>query len=455
MTERTHATHQTHSAPTPAVTGLVQRACSCGESAGASGKCTSCAADDKLGVQTKLTIGPPGDAYEREADRVADAVVTGRDAGSISSLGPGGLQRQEAEEEEEMQLQRQEAEEEEEMQLQRQEAEEEEELQAKPAGARAGPAASQGFAQRMGHESAAGRSLDAATRAQFEPRFGMDLSHVRLHDGAGAQQLSHEIGARAFTHQNDIYFAAGQYSPDTEQGQRLLAHEITHTFQQGGEAVRRKVSGKSNCPASLHNAPKKPLDALEKLDKRAAHLAQGTANVFELQSLLHGDPSMRTGAVNKAYEERFGTAPKKGKRWKSRFSKKKFKNEADAVEHELGRVSTNYARIAKWFEGNVRYRCPGTKSYTIPGCASGPCGAAYAESCPGSRQMGICPDFWTMPSDDSRAATLIHEAVHARLKYKKHSTSSLHRRIRNPECYEAVVSDVYGLKLSTFDCPKV
>lgn len=98
-------------------------------------------------IQTKLTVGSPNDAYEKEADRTADSVVR---ASESASAGPE-VQRQERlktrakpelqkqqEEEEEAQpkalLQRQE-EEEEEMQakplLQRQE-EEEEEMQAKP-----------------------------------------------------------------------------------------------------------------------------------------------------------------------------------------------------------------------------------------------------------------------------------------------------------------------------------
>ncbi|WP_171175005.1 DUF4157 domain-containing protein [Ruegeria sp. HKCCD8929] len=455
MAERAHTIDvaPAKSATAPVTTGLLQRACSCGGTPGPSGQCSACAAEDKLGGQTRLTIGPPNDTFEQEADRVAARVTSGQDAGAISTLGRGGLQRQMGgEEEEEMQLQRQ-SEEEEELQLQRQE--EEEEVQAKPFGSRANSPRATGFAGRLSAESATGRPLDAATRSAFEPRFGFDLSHVRLHDGAGAHRLSRDIGARAFTHRNDIYFAAGQLSPNTTRGRRLLAHEITHTFQQGGDTVRRKVSGKSKCPASIHKAPKKPLDALATLDKRAAHLAQGTANVFELQALLHGDPTLRTGSVVKAYEERFGTAPKKGKRWKSRFRKKTFKKEVDAVIHEMARVSTNYERIAKWFGGNVRYRCPGTKSYAIPGCAAGPCGSSYAESCPGSRHMGICPNFWTMPSEDARAATLVHEAVHARLKYSGHSTRTLNRRIRNPECYEAVVSDIYGLNLTTFTCPKV
>ena len=121
---------------------LLQRACDCGGSAGVSGKCAECAAEKSLGVQAKLTVNTPGDEYEREADQIADRVISGRQAGPISPLGSlaaTGLQRQDTEsDEEDVELQRQ-GEDEEPLQmkgghLQRQEDDEEEEtVQTKPA----------------------------------------------------------------------------------------------------------------------------------------------------------------------------------------------------------------------------------------------------------------------------------------------------------------------------------
>jgi hypothetical protein len=52
--------------------------------------------------------------------------------------------------------------------------------------------------------------------------------------------MSQSIQAKAFTHGNDIYFNKNQYSPETKEGQHLLAHELTHTVQQGASSVRRK-----------------------------------------------------------------------------------------------------------------------------------------------------------------------------------------------------------------------
>jgi hypothetical protein len=80
-----------------------------------------------------------------------------------------------------------------------------------------------------------GRSLDPAVRAHFEPRFGRDLGDVRVHTSAQADASARAVNARAFTVGRDIAFAAGEYAPDAAAGQRLLAHELAHVVQQGGQ----------------------------------------------------------------------------------------------------------------------------------------------------------------------------------------------------------------------------
>jgi hypothetical protein len=77
-----------------------------------------------------------------------------------------------------------------------------------------------------------GHPLDAATRAFFEPRFGHDFSHVRVHTGPEAAASARSINALAYTSGSNVVFAASQYSPYTTVGQTLLAHELTHTIQQ-------------------------------------------------------------------------------------------------------------------------------------------------------------------------------------------------------------------------------
>src|SRR3954451_5255427 len=73
-----------------------------------------------------------------------------------------------------------------------------------------------------------GQPLPADVRQKMESVFATSFAQVRIHTGMQAQAL----GAHAFTHGADIYFAAGQYNPATHAGQQLLAHELTHVVQQ-------------------------------------------------------------------------------------------------------------------------------------------------------------------------------------------------------------------------------
>jgi outer membrane protein OmpA-like peptidoglycan-associated protein len=79
---------------------------------------------------------------------------------------------------------------------------------------------------------APGQPLDAGTRAFMEPRFGHDFSRVRVHTDPAAAASARAVGALAYTVGPHIAFGAGQYAPGTPAGQRLLAHELTHTIQQ-------------------------------------------------------------------------------------------------------------------------------------------------------------------------------------------------------------------------------
>jgi hypothetical protein len=80
----------------------------------------------------------------------------------------------------------------------------------------------------------AGQPLDGSTRAFMEPRFGRDLQHVRIHNDAKASVSAKAVSALAYTVGQDIVFAEGQHRPASQEGQRLLAHELAHTVQQAG-----------------------------------------------------------------------------------------------------------------------------------------------------------------------------------------------------------------------------
>jgi Domain of unknown function (DUF4157) len=77
-----------------------------------------------------------------------------------------------------------------------------------------------------------GHPLDPSIRAAFESRFGRDFRHVRVHTGSEAAASARSINALAYTAGADIVFANGRYSPHTDDGKRLLAHELAHTVQQ-------------------------------------------------------------------------------------------------------------------------------------------------------------------------------------------------------------------------------
>lgn len=79
-----------------------------------------------------------------------------------------------------------------------------------------------------------GRPLDAATRAFMEPRFGHDFSRVRVHSGSMAEQSARDLNAHAYTVGHNIVFGAGRFAPGTQEGRRLIAHELTHVVQQSG-----------------------------------------------------------------------------------------------------------------------------------------------------------------------------------------------------------------------------
>jgi hypothetical protein len=76
-------------------------------------------------------------------------------------------------------------------------------------------------------------------RSFFEPRFGQSLAHVRVHSEAFAHAASDAIGARAFTHGSDIFFARDAYAPSSASGKALLAHELAHAVQPREHAADR------------------------------------------------------------------------------------------------------------------------------------------------------------------------------------------------------------------------
>ena len=85
-----------------------------------------------------------------------------------------------------------------------------------------------------------GSALDSKTRARMEPKLGADLSQVRVHTGNQSAAAAKGYGARAFTVGSDVHFNAGEFKPGTKEGDKLLAHELTHVVQGQKSGVQRK-----------------------------------------------------------------------------------------------------------------------------------------------------------------------------------------------------------------------
>ena len=211
--------------PTPAWSEpTVQRKCSACGTQTAGGNCPKCrkAQDEKTesGIQTKLNVSQPGDRYEQEADRVADAVVSGKSlVPGMASSGAAGVQRAGEDMDEEADDDDDDA-----------DADLDDEAEGAEVMRKAqGTAAPDALIPRGG-----GQPLAAAPRRFMEQRFGHSFADVSVHTDAAAAKSAEQLGARAYTHGADVYFGAGRYQPGTQEGQRLLAHELTHVLQQRG-----------------------------------------------------------------------------------------------------------------------------------------------------------------------------------------------------------------------------
>ncbi|HEX5884564.1 MAG TPA: DUF4157 domain-containing protein, partial [Pyrinomonadaceae bacterium] len=203
-----------------------------------------------FGVQAKLNVSQPDDAYEQEADRVADHVM--RMVEPTTSSEAHGPARQQVPEVQRMCA---DCEEEEEMvtqstappEVQRKCgacAAEEEKIQRKKNDGEASEVSSE-VEQGLG-DLGGGQPLHESARSFFEPRFGHSFSKVRVHTGEAADRAAKSINARAFTRGNDIAFASGEHDFSSAAGRRLMAHELTHTLQQGAgvtNAVQRGSAG--------------------------------------------------------------------------------------------------------------------------------------------------------------------------------------------------------------------
>ena len=230
-------------------------------------------------VQAKLTIGRPDDEYEREADQVAEQVMSmpePRAQRVCSGCEDEELRRQPSGDEmdEEEALRRQPAEE---------EKEEEEIVEAKERPGRT-PRVTPQLEARLGALREGGRPLPESAGRFFAQRFGRDFRDVHVHTETRAQALARSVHARAFTVGRDIVFGARQYAPETVAGRTLLAHELTHVLQQKGRsdvpraAVQRRDRGLHNVPGAGQLVVQRQAGAVVQREEESQPPAQAGAS---------------------------------------------------------------------------------------------------------------------------------------------------------------------------------
>lgn len=200
---------------------------------------------DVPSIQTKLTVRKPGDRYEKEAERIADEVMRMPDEESkspkenlpedrIQRLCPRCRRRHRQGKP-----------------LNCKECEQELQLSA---GENSFPA-TEDIKQAVAVANESGEPLSESVKLFFGNRLGRDFTDVRIHTGVKANQAAQSIDARAYTLGSDVVFGSGEYRPDTREGKRLLAHELTHTVQQdmnsskADNLVQRQATESEEVPA--------------------------------------------------------------------------------------------------------------------------------------------------------------------------------------------------------------
>jgi len=140
-------------------------------------------------------------------------------------------------------------------------AKEEEEIQAKEdekelqmsAGTDANPSDGSNLESTLNSSKGGGAPLSGKVKNEMESSIGADFSNVRIHNDSTAVKMNQQLGAQAFATGNNIYFNEGKYNPNSTAGKHLLAHELTHTVQQGA-AIRKKAEPISPAPEMIQGS---------------------------------------------------------------------------------------------------------------------------------------------------------------------------------------------------------
>jgi hypothetical protein len=326
-------------------------------------------------LQTKLTISRPGDAFEQEADRVADRVMRMGDAPVSNHAAP---------------------------QVQRMCADcEKEQTTVQPKHAPGQTASvTPALHSQINALNGGGQPLPASARGFFEPRFGYDFSSVRVHHDDRAAASATGLGARAYTLGNDVVFARGEYQPDSGAGRLLLAHELAHVMQQNqaGLAVAdQPVIQRQTPPATPAPAPAVPAPTTQYCTPAQAtmiqsHLADARTWLDDAEPKVAGFSAGTASApvsavVSKALTDNFHTT----------------------APADVATIAGNFAAMRTALNGAMNYEC--ASSFWCDGTDLAYVRGRFAWV----RRLfdvNICPLWFTCANYFKRVSTLIHERAH-------------------------------------------
>jgi hypothetical protein len=223
-------------------------------------------------IQTKPTISNPDDPEEREADEVARKVMRSH-AGAPASTPCSCSHDSEM-------------------------CEECQQKQSQPTIQRraSAPAAPAHVPQIVSDVlRSPGHPLDSSTRAFFEPRFGHDFSHVRIHTDPEAAESARAINALAYTAGHHLVFGPHQYSPTASSSCHLIAHELAHFVQQRFVA-NSPVLWRQPAP-DIQSPPSGPVEISGRSQYRGPEVAELTVKLLELADNGMRDPAFYKDAI--------------------------------------------------------------------------------------------------------------------------------------------------------------
>jgi hypothetical protein len=364
---------------------------------------------DMFFLQARLSINPSNDIYEQEADAMADKAMrmTDSDIGQTRFFKPVVLPIQRKCsfcEEEEQKISRKEIDDRE-------------------------TAGYSGLDKYVESLTNSGQSLSSEERNFYEPRLGYDFANVKVHTDTVAAKSAQSINALAFTTGNHIVFNAGQYSPGTDSGKKLLGHELTHVIQQGSAGVSGSVQKKVIDDAThLPCRTTRPtaFAEIQSLEQKAISLCRGAA-----QKLKQFVPS-HTGATESA-----ATHDMRDILWRrlklnyNRFGRCVL---VPALAEKFTTVANNIANT------EYTYPCAGPGIEPPGECTTQP-NKGNAWTAKGTANTELCDSFWGR-DEANMTRTIIHEFFHYSFGMGDCPEAAPDD---NPTCYALLASEMGGV----------